>query len=638
MLTIEQLQQKQKEISQESLQIKELSDQVEKKKRQEGLIKKIDDLDREIDKQLQEIENKNDQSLSAKVEQLRQIKLSLSEDRESLSNLKQEVLLAQDPSTQAKKSQLDGEKKSSVSEKSDKNEKADSTATQPQKKSKNFFWKTKDFTKEQWEAVWDGEKRNQEAWKNSLRTLGFVATGIGAVALAYKGIKSLFGRGKKKEKAASSSEASEQSGGSKKKTPRWKKGLLRAGGILWVGAAATWTYKNFERIKGKFFDVTGQNLTFEEALIKAEADMYNSTNEAWMGQNLNFEYLSWSSEVLSYGEKVKIDVNKKRVEGLDVQFSTYEHMLAAANIINYIKYAYKWKCSNPTPFSFEKWDWDVKVNTGDSGQETAVSGQWVSGKIVWVWTGALLSVLAGVLTKSPKVGVGAGILGVPAGLAIGSASDANSTLNKIAPPLSKDIWRKKLEVYLNSLGIWIPWNQTIEEPDSKHALQPSINQVIREIESSDTSWNIESLWWQREIHAELEDPQNPNSYAFYSWWNRVQLTYAPWWSLIIEGLDIEFSDPKEGVRVANLINKMKKEYPGQGARKDPFYVWPWPENDLFIKKSGFLNTFKVYKVLSRDAIKKYTPSLLKDSNLEKKYVPYLNGIKDPKRNRSRRLK
>ena len=49
--------------------------------------------------------------------------------------------------------------------------------------------------------------RSKETWgkepgKNILRTAGFVATGVGAVALVYKGVKWLFGSDEEEEKEA----------------------------------------------------------------------------------------------------------------------------------------------------------------------------------------------------------------------------------------------------------------------------------------------------------------------------------------------------------------------------------------------------------------------------------------------------
>ena len=55
--------------------------------------------------------------------------------------------------------------------------------------------------------------RSKETWskepgKNVLRTAGFVATGVGAVALVYKGVKWLFGSDEEEEKEENSKEES----------------------------------------------------------------------------------------------------------------------------------------------------------------------------------------------------------------------------------------------------------------------------------------------------------------------------------------------------------------------------------------------------------------------------------------------
>lgn len=55
--------------------------------------------------------------------------------------------------------------------------------------------------------------RSKEIWskepgKNILRTAGFVATGVGAVALVYKGVKWLFGSDEEEEKEENTKEES----------------------------------------------------------------------------------------------------------------------------------------------------------------------------------------------------------------------------------------------------------------------------------------------------------------------------------------------------------------------------------------------------------------------------------------------
>ena len=57
-----------------------------------------------------------------------------------------------------------------------------------------FFWKTWDWTKEQWNDVRSWDKRKEEPWTNLLRTTWFIATWVWAAALAYKWIKKLWNR------------------------------------------------------------------------------------------------------------------------------------------------------------------------------------------------------------------------------------------------------------------------------------------------------------------------------------------------------------------------------------------------------------------------------------------------------------
>ena len=57
--------------------------------------------------------------------------------------------------------------------------------------------------------------RSKETWskepgKNVLRTAGFVATGVGAVALVYKGVKWLFGSNEEEENTKEESKSKKE--------------------------------------------------------------------------------------------------------------------------------------------------------------------------------------------------------------------------------------------------------------------------------------------------------------------------------------------------------------------------------------------------------------------------------------------
>ena len=57
--------------------------------------------------------------------------------------------------------------------------------------------------------------RSKETWskepgKNILRTAGFVATGVGAVALVYKGVKWLFGSDEEEENTKEESKSKKE--------------------------------------------------------------------------------------------------------------------------------------------------------------------------------------------------------------------------------------------------------------------------------------------------------------------------------------------------------------------------------------------------------------------------------------------
>ena len=115
---------------------------------------------------------------------------------------------------------------------------------------KPWIWaSTKNFVSEQWNNVWDREKWKEESGKNVLRTAWFLATGVWAVALAYKGIKTLFGSDTSENEEAN--EIEEKEGTSKKnkekgfRDKRYGKTLKWLGIGAWVGGVGYYIGKWF---------------------------------------------------------------------------------------------------------------------------------------------------------------------------------------------------------------------------------------------------------------------------------------------------------------------------------------------------------------------------------------------------------
>lgn len=116
-------------------------------------------------------------------------------------------------------------------------DKLDRTSSVLQEQGEKGIWSTtKDFVSEQWKDIRDKEKWKEEWWKNALRTAGFLATGVGAVALVYKGIKALLGSDAGIQDQENSDDVQKNKEKSAKKETSWrKKWLYIAGGALGLG-------------------------------------------------------------------------------------------------------------------------------------------------------------------------------------------------------------------------------------------------------------------------------------------------------------------------------------------------------------------------------------------------------------------
>lgn len=197
---------------------------------------------------------------------------------------------------------------------------------QPSQEEKWVWGKTKDFVSEQWKDVRDKEKRKEEGGKNALRTAWFLATGVGAVALAYKGIKSLFGSDEDEE--VEESEKSEETSKKKKKkgfrkTTFWK--ILKWTGIgAGVGTAGYYLGKWFwwwgnEDEKPTDTATDKEKLSAYEEFIKNPENKEKFENYEELGRNVDTVYEGLYQRELSAGYQDELEMQriaKEQSEGL----------------------------------------------------------------------------------------------------------------------------------------------------------------------------------------------------------------------------------------------------------------------------------------------------------------------------------
>ena len=538
-----------------------------------------------------------------------------------------------------------------------------------------WTWKqVKDFVSEQWTDVWDADKWKTETGKNTLRAAGFVATGVWAVALVYKGLKSLFWDEKKEKKSKKKRTTSEETSSSdedsettKKDKPWRKKALARTLGIWGAAAGGLLAYKNWDTIKWWFLDVTGKNLNKEEALAKVTAEVKNgiiAEDKFWVFSahfdGITYDETTWM--VCSYGEQIPIDIGARKIVGLDVQFSKREELFHAANIVNFCRRKLRWRGANAQPFVKTESGGDICFNSSAEWKQMAVSA---SGSDEWkriLWTvgtvggGLLGAYLAGV-GGGLAWAVAGGVTGTVGGAALDDKSSINSTCSILAkePNLSRFISLLNQQKYSDGTSLWA-WGKEYYEPDNTSPIHPYLNKVKKKIDEA--YWKEDSV--RRDLSAEV-DPSNPSVFIIKSYGQSVKLSLEgdgvisgggidfdkiqkislwkydeqnDWWS----GLNLDFphneSGLKEAIMVANLTNKIREEFSNKAAEMMPFSY-----GDNFFNFSTIASQFSLYPnphavlhldvdtpgpggttLLSWEVLVKDFPTLLKDLSQQGKLL------------------
>ena len=279
---------------------------------------------------------------------------------------------------------------------------------------KGFFWNAKDWVWKQWDDVWSKEKWKDETWKNLLRTVWFTATWIWAIALTVKWIKKLWNwafwdkdedneeaQVEDKEKIEDEENMEEVDKKSKKKNKKKKKSKKeksesswRKKFLVWAWLTA-WTvvgwvevYKHWNRISSRFKEKLWLALSFDESIKKVEAEVRNwkiDDDHFWVF-NAHFEwgitYDENTSELCSYWQKTKINKNGKKLEGLDVEFASWEEMIHAANIVNFAKRMLRGRGASATPFWVTNRWGDIAFNCSAKWKQEFLSA---SNSNEWTW-------------------------------------------------------------------------------------------------------------------------------------------------------------------------------------------------------------------------------------------------------------
>lgn len=506
-------------------------------------------------------------------------------------------------------------------------------------KEKWVFGKTRDWTKEQWWDVRDKEKRWEEPWLNTLRTLWFVATGVGAVSLIYKWLKKLFWKDKKEEKKPDE----KKEGKSEKKMPRWKKWLLWAGWILWASAAWLAIFKNWNSIKSRFKEKLGKALTIQESVILAEAEV-----KSWKLEESPFtyhfddgiEYDEKKQVIRSYWYETKINPSKKILEWLnDVVFPDYMQLVHAANIVNCMKKNFHNRCSSDKPFTRTEWgggdmqvtlaNWTKPECLSASDSNTRTWVLWATGWTVWALLWWYCAWVKGAVWLWATLWIW--------GAALWQSIDNDSTLWNNAWTISSWVKFQKFMAYLNDQknSKWESlWEYREDEIESDSPLKDIAKEILDEIQNEYSENWPDYDRWDFEVS---QDPNNKELFHVKSYnedaplkieWVEItpegKLDYTKIKSIKIlkykkydrgEWLEIDFTHSKEwvmeAIKIANLTNKIRKEYHNMWWEEMPFWCKIyWYHRHLQIDTN---ETFRRWRdIVYRDTLSEKFPTLWQD--------------------------
>ncbi len=520
-----------------------------------------------------------------------------------------------------------------------------------------FFWKIRDWTKDQWNDVWNKEKRKAEWGKNVLRTAWFTATWVWAVALACKWIKKIwdwvFWDDESDEDDIEENETKLKKKKKKKESSWWKKFLVGAWLAAWTAVGWVEIYKHWNRISSRFKEKLWLALSFDEAIQKVEAEVCNwkiDDDHFWVF-NAHFDwwikYEENTSEICSYWQKTKINKNGKKLEWLDVEFASWEEMIHAANIVNFAKRMLRWRGASEKPFIYTSRWWDIAFNCSAKWKQEFLSA---SNSNEWTWIlGTLWTLGWGILWWYCAWVKWAAVWAVwwwTWWYVLWAYIDNKSTAWSCCETISR--W-KNLDEFMNYLNrqqdenwksLWVQWEEKYE-PDNTTPMHKFLNEVKKEIDESYGNGDEDST--RRNLRIEQSE-WNPKEYIISSYNHKLKITLEWWpakWEKIDftkikkihiekydeydsrwDWLDIDFPHTedwlKEAIKTANLTNKIVEDRKRKWWESYPFaygrYKTPF---NLDIDIDWFMWT----AIVGHSMLKNRFPSIFEDLG---KY-PYIKG-------------
>lgn len=508
--------------------------------------------------------------------------------------------------------------------------------TSEETEEKWIFGKTWDWTKEQWWDVWDSEKWKEEPGLNTLRTAWFVATGVGAVSLIYKGLKKLFWNDKKERKEDKKEKE-------EKKMSRWKKWLLWVGGIFWAWLAGFGIYKNWNSISSWFKEKLGKALTIEESVSQATAEVraWKYEESPYLYHFDGIEYDKNRNVVKSYGFETKINPWKKTIEWLnDVSFPDYMQLIHAANIVNCMKLNFHYRCASDKPFTrTDGGGGDMQVCLANNEKPECLSASDSNTRTYVLWgTGATVGTLLWWYCAGAP-----GAIWLWATLwiwwaAAWQAIDNDSTLWNNSSTVSSWIGFQKFITYLNeqkdSKGDSLREFKE-DRVDTPSPVQDDTQGILDEIHGT-YSENGNDI--DRRDFEVIPDPNDKELFLVKSFnedaplkieWAELnsdwKLDYTKIKSIKIlkykkhdrwEGLEMDFPHSKEGlleaIKTANLTNKIRCNYHNMWGEDLPFGCGIYWNKHLQIDTNE--TRVRGRNILYSETISSKFPTLWKDLN------------------------
>lgn len=380
-------------------------------------------------------------------------------------------------------------------------------------------------------------------------------------------------------------------------------------------------------------------VSFEDSFTNFKSDINRWDVEKQFGINSNISYEKIDDKKMklkSYTKEIVIDIEKRIIEWMeDIVFPNFSELLHAANIINFSAASFQWVCRTNKPFNITKSGWDIEVQLLDKWNEEVVSGAGIPiGKIAGWTTAVLTTILWAVYGWWLPWGLAWAWVWVWA-VWLGHMADSSDALSQYCPTLNTDANKEKFRARLNKIPNLTQWKQDVRTV-TESELKTDIQRIIAEIEGTeidDEDREYTDHWNERVLNA-IPVRDVVDTYDITSWNNVCRVVYKNGKITIPELGNLVF-DKDEGIRVANLTNKLKKLYMGKSWSKAPFVyrgsVMTGGHEGLYVDKEWF--DIWGERILSKETLDKRYPLLSK--HIESHYIPYLHKMKDENNNKIR---